>query len=117
MVVMIPNLYRLFVFKYLSTFSSTVVEIITPMTINIAQIIKAGKGLYIFPKRDDDSGINEIKEIVSIIPLEKANDLAIMELCLFVLIKQGIMPIMVEKPAMAVIKKLCNVVFMVKFMQ
>lgn len=114
-VVIIPNLYKLLSFKFFSTVSSTIVDIITPNSIKIAQIIKAGNGLNISPNMFDDSGIKEINDIVNIIPLEKARAAAIKEFWFFFLKKHGIIPIMVEKPAIVVVKKLI-IVFIVNYM-
>lgn len=77
--------------------------------------MKAGKGLYIVLSSFADSGINEISDIVIITPLEKAKDFEIIESCLFVFRKQGIIPIIVDNPAIVVIKKLV-IVFIVNYM-
>lgn len=56
--------------------------------------------------RFNDSGINENSEIINITPAEKASEKGIIVSLLFPLIKHGIRPSRVEKPAIEVIIKL-----------
>lgn len=114
-VVIIPSLYKLFSFNIFSVLLSTMVEISIPSMMKIEHIIKAGNGLYMVLNRFDASGISDIREMVIITPLEKARDFEIIESCLWFFKKQGIIPIIVENPAIVVIIKLV-IVFMVNYM-
>lgn len=103
MVAIIPNLYKLS-FLYFSVLLSINVESNIPNTINIVHIMRAGNGLYFSFNRFVASGINDIIEMVIIIPDANAKIFAIKLSCFLILKKHGIIPSIVVRPAKVVIK-------------
>lgn len=80
--------------------------------IKIKSIIQAGKVLKVLTNNSNDSGINDISEIIIITPAEKAKEKEITNSLLLFLIKHGIRPNRVENPAKVVIAKL-NITFFI----
>lgn len=72
-----PSLYRFEADSFFSIFESTIVEIDIPRIINMALIRRAGSFKNDSLINEVASGISEIREIVNIMPLEKAKAAAI----------------------------------------
>lgn len=112
----IPNLYSLLSEINLSTSKEAVNERIIPTTINIDAIMITGNMGNLSNSKKTDSGINEIRDIASIIPLEKARVKDRMVFWCFFFKRHGIIPSKVENPAKEVVKKLKIILFIVKIM-
>lgn len=112
---MIPSLYNL-LFGIMEVISFEVrYEIKNPIITKIKHSIKM-VSLLLLLNNKTDSGISDMREIVSIILLEKAKVDARRLFLYFWLIRHGITPNRVENPAIEVVIKLINIVFMVIFM-
>ena len=112
----IPNLYNLLSEINLSTSKDAVNERMIPTTINIAAIKITGNIANLSNSKKTDSGINEIRDIASITPLEKDKVNARIVFWYFFFKRHGIIPSNVEKPANEVVKKLKIILFIVKIM-